>query len=335
MYFAPRFQDRATPLGSIEMKYKDYYKTLGVERTASDDAVKKAYRKLARKYHPDVSKEKNAEEQFKEVQEAYEVLKDAEKRKAYDQMGFYQPGQDFNPPPGWDQQFHSGDFSGFQDLGDVDLFDLLSGLGRGGFHRQRQGAGGRTFRMPGQDYEVTAHLSVEDAARGTEIEVPIAATEVSEDGRMRRTTRTVKVRIPKGATDGQRMRVPGRGGPGHGGSSDGDLYVDIRLRPHDLFRVDGHDLYIELPVAPWEAALGAEVQVPTLDGRITVKVPPGSRAGQKLRVRGKGLPKPGGAEGDLYAVLQVVTPSVLSEREKQLYRELQAASSFNPRGHFE
>jgi len=317
------------------MKYKDYYKTLGVERTASEDEIKKAYRKLARKYHPDVSKEKNAEEQFKEVQEAYEVLKDADKRKAYDQMGFYQPGQDFNPPPGWDQQFHSGGAGGFQDLGDVDLFDLLSGLGGGAFRGARQGGGARTFRMPGQDYEVTAHISVEDAARGTELEIPIAATEVTEDGQLRRATRAVKVRIPKGVTDGQRLRVPGKGGSGIGGASDGDLYVDIQLRPHDIFRVNGHDLYLELPVAPWEAALGAEVQVPTLDGRISVKVPPGSRAGQKLRVRGKGLPKPGGGEGDLYTVLQVVTPSVLSEREKQLYRELQAASSFNPRGHFE
>jgi curved DNA-binding protein len=313
------------------MKYKDYYKILGVERAASDEDIKKAYRKLARKYHPDVSKEKNAEEHFKEVQEAYEVLKDTEKRKAYDQMGFYQPGQDFNPPPGWEQQFRSAEF---QDLGDIDLFDLLSGLG-GGFRGARGGGGGRSFRMPGQDYEVTAHLTIEEAARGTELEIPIAATEMTEGGQLRRTTRNVKVRIPKGATDGQRMRVPGKGGPGHGGSSDGDLYVDIRLRPHELFRVDGHDLYLELPVAPWEAALGAEVLVPTLEGRITVKVPPGSRAGQKLRVRGKGLPKPGGNEGDLYTVLQVVTPSVLSERERQLYRDLQAASSFNPRGHFE
>jgi curved DNA-binding protein len=311
------------------MKYKDYYKILGVERSAPEDAIKKAYRKLARKYHPDVSKEKDAEEKFKEVQEAYEVLKDAEKRKAYDQMGSYQSGQDFAPPPGWEQQFHSG---GFEDLGDVDLFDLLSGMGRGGF---RGRGAGRTFRMPGQDFEVTAHLSVEEVARGTEIEIPIAATEVGEDGQLRRTQKMVKVRIPKGATDGQRLRVPGKGGPGHGGAPDGDLYVDIRLRPHDLFRVSGHDLYLEVPVAPWEAALGAEVQVPTLNGRITVKVPSGSRAGQKLRVRGKGLPKPGGSEGDLYAVLQVVTPSVLSEREKELYRELQQVSSFNPRGHFE
>ena len=312
------------------MKYKDYYKILGVERSADEAQIKKAYRKLARKYHPDVSKEKDAEERFKEVAEAYEVLKDPEKRKAYDEMGFYQPGQDFRPPPGWEHQFHSGEARGFEDLSDLDLFDLLSGLGGG----LRGGRGGATFRMPGQDYEVTAHLSVEDVARGVEIEVPLSATELSEEGALRRTTRTVNVRIPKGATDGQRLRVPGKGGPGHGGR-DGDLYVNIRLRPHDMFRVSGHDLYLELPVAPWEAALGAEVQVPTLDGRISVKVPAGSRAGQKLRVRGKGLPRPGGGEGDLYAVLQIVTPSVLSEREKELYRELQQASTFNPRAHFE
>jgi len=312
------------------MKYKDYYKILGVERSATEADIKKAYRKLARKYHPDVSKEKDAEERFKEVGEAYEVLKDSEKRKAYDEMGSYQPGQDFRPPPGWEQAFHSGGMHGFADEGDIDLFDLLSGLG-GGFRRGRGGAG---FRAPGQDYEVTVHLSVEEAARGVEIEVPLSTAELTEEGVVRRNTRTVKVRIPKGATDGQRLRVPGKGGPGQGGHH-GDLYVNIHLRPHDVFRVSGHDLYLELPVAPWEAALGAEVQVPTLDGRISVKVPAGSRAGQKLRVRGKGLPRPGGGEGDLYAVLQVVTPSVLSEREKQLYSELQKVSSFNPRAHFE
>jgi curved DNA-binding protein len=316
------------------MKYKDYYKILGVERSASEDDVKKAYRKLARKYHPDVSKEKDAEEKFKELQEAYEVLKDSDKRKAYDQMGSYQPGQDFRPPPGWEQHFHTGQSGGFQDLGDIDLFDLLSGLGRGGFSGTRRG-GGATFRMPGQDYEIAAHLSIEEVARGVEIEVPIAATDLGDDGQLRRTVRNVKVRIPKGATDGQRLRVPGKGGPGQGGAPNGDLYVNIELRQHDQFRVSGHDLYIELPVAPWEAALGAEVQVPTLEGRITMKVPPGSRAGQKLRARGKGLPKPSGSEGDLYAVLQIVTPSVLSEREKELYRELQRASTFNPRAHFE
>jgi curved DNA-binding protein len=313
------------------MKYKDYYKILGVERSASEDDIKKAYRKLARKFHPDVSKEKNAEEKFKEVSEAYEVLRDAEKRKAYDTMGSYQPGQDFRPPPGWEQQFHTGGAGGFQDFGDADLFDFLSGLGRGGF---RTGRGGATIRMPGQDYEVMAHLSVEEVARGIELEVPLAVTEMNEEGELQRSTRTIKVRIPKGATDGQRLRVPGKGGPGRGGP-DGDLYVNIQLRPHDLFKVSGHDLYLEVPVAPWEAALGAEVQIPTLDGRVTVRIPGGSRAGQKLRVRGKGLPKPGGADGDLYAVLQIVTPSVVNDREKELYRELERASSFNPRAHFD
>ena len=312
------------------MKYKDYYRILGVERSANEEAIKKAYRKLARKYHPDVSKEKDAEEKFKEVSEAYEVLKDADKRKAYDTMGFYQPGQEFRPPPDWEQQFRGG---GAQDTEDLDLFELLSGLGigRGGFRARGGGAG---LRMPGQDYEVTAHLNVEDVARGIELEVPMTVSEVSGDGQLHRTTRTVKVRIPKGATQGQRLRVPGKGGAGHGGGPDGDLYVNIELKPHDLFRVTGHDLYLEVPVAPWEAALGAEVQIPTLDGRVSVKVPAASRAGQKLRVRGKGLPRPGGGEGDLYAVLQIVTPSVLSEREKELYRELQQTSSFNPRGHF-
>jgi len=318
------------------MKYKDYYKILGVERTANEEQIKKAYRKLARKYHPDVSKEKDAEEKFKEVSEAYEVLKDAEKRKAYDTMGYYQPGQDFRPPPDWQEQFHAGGAaSGFEDLGDIDLFDLLSGLGRGGFRPGAgAGRGGGAFRMRGQDYEVAAQLSVEEAARGVEIEIPLPLTEVTEEGELQRTTKTVKVRIPRGATDGHRLRVPGKGGRGHGGAADGDLYVNIRLRAHELFRVSGHDLYLEVPVAPWEAALGAEVEVPTLDGRVSVKIPAGSRAGQKLRVRGKGLPRPGGGEGDLYAVLQVVTPSVLSEREKQLYRELKQASSFNPRAHF-
>ena len=229
------------------MKYKDYYKILGLERSASDEEIKKAYRKLARKYHPDVSKEKDAEEKFKEVSEAYEVLKDAEKRKAYDTMGSYQPGQDFRPPPDWEQQFRAGDSGGFQDIGDADLFDFLSGLGRGGFRAGRERG---AFRMPGQDYEIAAHLSVEEVARGIELEVPLTVTEVGEDGQFRRTTRTVKVRIPKGATDGQRLRVPGKGGSGQGGAQPGDLYVNIQLRPHDLFRVTGHDLYLEVLGGP-------------------------------------------------------------------------------------
>jgi curved DNA-binding protein len=249
------------------MKYKDYYKILGVERDASDDQIKKAYRKLARKYHPDVSKEKNAEEKFKEVAEAYEVLKDAEKRAAYDQLGFYQPGQDFRPPPDWGERFGAagqGASAGFESFGDADLFDILAGLGaRGGFGRGGSAGG---MRAAGQDVEVTLTASVEDLMLGTEVEIPLSFTEVGADGRLQRTTRTTKVRIPKGATDAQRLRVPGKGGPGLGGGPNGDLYINIALRPHRLFKVSGHDLYLEVPVTPWEAALGASVDVPTLTG---------------------------------------------------------------------
>ncbi|MCC7549104.1 MAG: DnaJ domain-containing protein [Burkholderiales bacterium] len=317
------------------MKYKDYYQTLGVERDASEDAIKKAYRKLARKYHPDVSKEKNAEEKFKEVGEAYEVLQDPEKRAAYDQMGAYQPGQDFRPPPGWGERFGASDGfgaqGGFEDLNDLDLFDILAGLGgRGAFRGSRAQAGA----TPGRDAEVAVTVGVEDLLHGAEIEIPLNFTQIQPDGRLQRVTRTTKVRIPKGASDGQRLRVPGKGAPGQGGPA-GDLYIDIRLRPHELFKVTGHDLYLEVPVAPWEAALGASVDIPTLTGKVALKVPPGSRAGQKLRVRGRGLPRPKSEErGDLYAVLQVVTPSSMSEQEKDLYRELARVSSFNPRGHF-
>jgi curved DNA-binding protein len=313
------------------MKYKDYYAVLGVGRGAGEDEIKRAYRRLARKYHPDVSKEKDAEEKFKEVQEAYDILKDPDKRAAYDQMGTYQPGQDFRPPPGWEQQFAGGEFGGFGDLSGIDLSDLLAGLG-GGFSRQR---GQRQFRMPGQDYEVTVHVTVEDLLRGIELEVPLSVPEMTPQG-LTRTTRAVRVRIPRGATEGQRLRVAGKGGPGAGGGPAGDLYINVHLKPHELYRVSGHDLFLEVPVAPWEAALGATVEVPTPSGRVSVKIPAGSKAGQKLRVRGKGLPRPhSGESGDLFGVLQIVTPSVLSEREKALYRQLAEASSFNPRGHFE
>jgi curved DNA-binding protein len=318
------------------MKYKDYYKILGVAREASEEDIKKAYRKLARKYHPDVSKEKNAEERFKEVAEAYEVLKDAEKRAAYDQMGYYQPGQEFRPPPDWGQRFGAGREEGFQtfeDLGDLDLFDLLAGLGaRGGFGR-RAGGG---MQMPGQDVEVTVYATLDDLLRGTEVDIPLSYTERGPDGRLQRVTRSTKVRIPKGATDGQRLRVPAKGGPGAGGGPAGDLYINVSLRPHDLYKASGHDLYLEVPVTPWEAALGASVEVPTPEGKVSLKIPAGSKAGQKLRVRGRGLPRPkSGEPGDLYAVLQIVTPTVLSEAEKELYRRLAQASSFNPRAHFE
>jgi|SRR5690606_21615242 curved DNA-binding protein len=315
------------------MKYKDYYQILGVARDASEEDIRKAYRRLARKYHPDVSKEPNAEERFKEIGEAYEVLKDKDKRAAYDRLGRYRPGEEFRPPPGWTEEFARG-FGGAAGRGgfaeEVDLSDLFSELFGGGARR-----GGRGFAMPGQDFEATVQLSLEEAARGTEVTLHLNVPEYDAEGLPRRVARSVTVRIPKGVTDGQKLRVPGKGGPGVNGGPPGALYLDIRLRPHRLFRPSGHDLYLELPLAPWEAALGTTVEVPTLDGKVRLKIAPGSRAGQQLRLAGKGLPRPGGGHGDLYAVLQIVTPSAISARERELYQELARVSNFDPRSHFE
>jgi curved DNA-binding protein len=309
------------------MKYKDYYAILGVERGASADDIKKAYRKLARMYHPDVSKDPQGEEKFKEVAEAYETLKSPEKRAAYDQLGSYQPGQDFRPPPDWGRQYGDSQFS----FDDVDLADLFAGL-RAGQHRAGAGAG--QMRIPGEDYEVTAHISLEDAYRGTEVELSLSVPEHDEKGFIRRVPRTFKVRIPKGAADGQRLRLAGRGGKGLNGGRDGDLYLNIALHPHALFRVSGHDLYFDLPLAPWEAVLGATVEVPTMGGPVRLKVPPNTHAGQQLRLSGRGLPKPSGKEGDLFAIAQIAVPTAASERERELFKQLAESSTFNPRGHF-
>ena len=307
------------------MKYKDYYAVLGLDRNASSEEIKKAYRKLAHKYHPDVSKDPAGEEKFKEVAEAYETLRSPEKRSAYDQLGTHKPGQEFQPPPDWGQQFGDEGFS----FEGVDLADLFAGLAA-----NRHGPGRRTrqFRMPGQDYEVTTQISLEEAYRGTEVELNLTVPEYDEEGFVRRVLRTFKVRIPKGATNGQRLRLPGRGGKGLEGGRDGDLYLNIEVRPHPLFRVNGHDLYVDLPLAPWEAVLGGTVEVPTLGGPVHLKVPPNSRAGQKLRLAKRGLPRPKGAEGDLYAIVHIVVPATTSERERELFKALAQGSTFNPRG---
>lgn len=292
------------------MKYKDYYQILGVERGASEDEIKTAYRRLARKYHPDVSKEKNAEERFKEVGEAYDTLKDPEKRRAYDQLGRYRNGQEFRPPPDWERQF--GDFfgRGGAGAGGFDLGDLFAGLTGGR-------RGGRPHAPAGRDVEATVQLDLEDAARGTEVRIEIGP-------------RTVTARIPKGATDGQKLKVAGKGELGPRGDA-GDLYITVRLRPHRLFRSEGHDLTLDLPITPAEAALGTTVEIPTLDGKVKLRVPPNSQSGQKLRLSGRGLPKPGSGSGDLYAQLQIVLPPDLSEQEKALYAQLAACSTFAPR----
>jgi curved DNA-binding protein len=315
------------------VKYKDYYATLGVARDAKADDIKKAYRKLAQKFHPDVSKDPKGEEKFKEIAEAYQALKDPEKRAAYDQLGSaYQPGQDFRPPPDWEKQFRAGaaNQGGFS-FDDLDLSDLFEGLSA----RSRRGSRGRsTLRMPGADYEVTVRLALEDALRGTQVDLNLTLPEFDAEGVPRPAPKTVKARIPKGATEGQRLRLRGQGGKGSNGGRDGDLYLNIELQPHPLFRPSGHDLYIDLPLAPWEAALGAMIEVPTLDGAVNLKIPPGTTAGRKLRLGKKGLPRPGGGEGDLYAIVQIVNPPELGERERELFKELSEVSRFDPREHF-
>lgn len=310
------------------MKYKDYYATLGVDKKAGADEIKKAYRKLARKYHPDVSKEKDAKEKFQEVSEAYETLKDAEKRAAYDQLGSFQPGQDFRPPPGWEQQFSQGGFS-FEDL---DLGDLFAGLGgrqgfRGGARHRRD------IPIPGEDYEVAARITLEQAYEGTMLDLNLQVPEYDGEGRLRRVPHAFKARIPTGVTDGERLRLPGKGGKGMNGGRDGDLYLNISIAPHRLFRVTGRDLYLDLPLAPWEAVVGTSVEIPTLGGPVRLKIRPGTQAGQQLRLAKRGLPKPG-AEGDLYAIVQIVVPPSVTDREKELYTELSQASTFDPRAHF-
>jgi curved DNA-binding protein len=309
------------------MKYKDYYRILGVEKNASAAEIKTAYRKLARKFHPDVSKEPGAEEKFKEVSESYNTLKDPEKRAAYDQLGSYQPGQEFRPPPDWQQQFGETGFS----FDDIDLSDLFAGL-RGG----RPRAAGREARiaMPGQDYEVTVPVALEDAFHGTQVDLDLDMPEYDDEGFVHRVPHSFKARIPKGAADGQRLRVPGKGGKGFNGGRNGDLYLNIVLRPHPLFRASGHDLYLDLPLAPWEAVLGTTIETPTPGGKVMLKVPPGTQAGQQLRLAKRGLPKPRGGEGDLFAIVQIVVPSATSERERALYRQLAEGSTYNPRAHF-
>jgi curved DNA-binding protein len=309
------------------MKYKDYYSILGVERTASEDDIKKAYRKLAKKFHPDVSKERGAEEKFKEIAEAYATLKDKEKRAAYDQLGSHSSGQEFRPPPDWWKQFGESQ-SGFEN---IDLGDLFAGFAAGPGRRRSRG----DMRIPGEDYEVAVHITLEQAFHGTEIELELSMPEYDPNGFMQRVPRKLKARIPRGATDGQRLRLPGKGGKGLNGGRDGDLYLNITLHPHSLYRVSGHDIYLDLPLAPWEAVLGTKVRVPTLAGAVDMTIPAGTRAGQKLRLTGRGLPRPSSGAGDLFAIAQIAVPTVVNDRERTLFSQLAETSTFNPRGHFE
>jgi curved DNA-binding protein len=294
------------------VKYKDYYAALGVPRDAGEDDIKKAYRKLARQYHPDVSKTPDAETKFKEIGEAYATLKDPEKRAAYDQLGQRGAGEEFAPPPQW-QHAYAQDVHGFDD---IDIADLLDALGRG--RRSQRGA----MPVPGEDYEATARVSLEDAHRGATLHLNL-----QQDG----APRTLEVTIPAGVREGQKLRLRGKGGKGRNGAADGDIYLHIALLPHPVFRPDGHDLYFDLALAPWEAALGAEIEVPTLEGPVLLTVPAGTQAGRKMRLRGRGLANGRSGHGDLYAVVRIDVPATITEHERELFEQLAKASHFNPR----
>ena len=343
----------------MAVKTSDYYEVLGVGRGASDGDIKTAYRKLARKHHPDLNPgDKAAEERFKELQEAYDVLSDAEKRKLYDRHGenWRAAGQGGGtPPPGWERAQAGGggggpqaggfDFSGFDfgggGAGGFDFEDLFGRVGRG------RGGGRRTRR--GSDVEAELELSLEEAHRGGRRTLQMQAAEtcptcqgtgVTSDNKTCPTCggagqvlrpKTVEVNIPAGVRDGQTLRLAGQGGAGANGASAGDLYLRIRLRPHPVFNVRGDDLEVELPVAPWEAVLGAKVEVPTIDGKAEVTVPAGAQSGQRLRLRGQGLNKRKGGRGDEYVRLKIVVPKEPSDEERRLFEELKRVSRFNPR----
>ncbi len=295
------------------MKYKDYYAALGVPREADTDAIKRAYRKLARQHHPDVNKNADAEARFKEVGEAYATLKDPAARAAYDELARRPAGQEFAPPPEW-REAYAHDAHAFED---VDLADLLAALARG-----KGGAFGAKRPVSGRDYEVVARISLEQAHRGTTLTLNVDAES---------TGTTLEVKVPAGATEGQKLRLRGRGGKGRNGGHDGDIYVHVTLLPHAVFRPDGHDLYMDLALAPWEAALGADVEVPTIDGPVILTVPPGTRSARRLRVKGRGMSTARGHRGDLYAVVHIDVPAVLTPRERELFEDLAKVSTFNPR----
>jgi len=308
------------------LEFKDYYQTLGVAREATADEIKKAFRRLARKYHPDVSKEKDAEARMKEVNEAYAVLSDPEKRAAYDQLGRdYQPGQEFRPPPNWDAgfEFSGREFGGGQGADFSDFFAELFGRSRAGGQRAR-------FDARGEDRHARILIALEDAYSGASRVVTLRVPGVDEQGHVAMTEHSLNVRIPKGVLEGQVLRLAGQGSPGIGEGKPGDLYLEIHFEPHPRFRVEGRDVYATLRVAPWEAALGATVKASLPVGAVEVRVPEGSQSGRKLRLKGRGVPA--ATPGDLYLVLEVVLPPANSPKARELYQSMARELAFDPRG---
>jgi curved DNA-binding protein len=314
------------------MDFKDYYKILGVEPTADDKAIKAAYRKLARKYHPDVSKEKDAEAKFKDASEAYEALKSADKRAEYDDLRKYgQHGQPFQGPPGWQGR---GGFGGGQDTGDFsDFFSSIFGnRGGGGFGG---GQSGRSAGRRGQDVEMELPIFLEESLSTESKKVTFQVPQYNAAGQhVSNTSKSLNVKIPAGVADGERIRLKGQGAPGIGGGANGDLFLIIRFAPHPKFDVEGENLIITLPLAPWELALGAEVAVPTLTGKINLKVPAGSQNGQRMRAKGHGLLNKAGHRGYLFVQLKAVMPKTSNDEVKALWEELAKKAAFNPRENF-
>jgi curved DNA-binding protein len=310
------------------VEFKDYYKVMGVARDATEAQIKQAYRKLARKYHPDVSKEKDAEARFKELGEAYEVLKTPDKRSAYDHLGTGpRPGEQFNAPPGWDSGF---EFNGTGSGDDAEYSDFFASL----FGRDARGGGRRGRRRAasthGEDQHAKILLDLEASLLGGQRSLTLRAPSLDPDGHVTTKDRTLNVQIPKGILAGQSIRLAGQGAPAEAaGGTPGDLFLEVEFHPHRLYRVDGRDLYLSLPVAPWEAALGAAVATPTPSGEVQLKVPAGSRAGAKLRLKGRGIPAT--PPGDLYAVLEIALPPAQEESARAAYLAFAAALPFNPR----
>jgi len=316
------------------MEFKDYYKIMGLEPDASADEIKRAYRKLARKFHPDVSTETDAEARFKEVGEAYEVLKDPARREQYDQLRkggsgghAFREGEEFRPPPGWDRggfEWSFGDGGGVrgEDAGGFsDFFETLFGAGR------------RRRAHKGSDVRARVDIDLETAFSGGTRRITLERPERAPDGSIRRNARTLDVRIPPGMTEGRQIRLAGKGDPGPGNTPAGDLYLELHILPHRLFELDGKDIHLTLPVAPWEAALGARVAVPTLAGEVTLNIPAGSNSGQRLRLKGRGLP--GKPPGDQYVLLKIVAPRATDEAQRKLYERMRDTFRFDRRAGME
>ncbi|WP_213990200.1 curved DNA-binding protein [Sodalis sp. dw_96] len=315
------------------MDFKDYYAALGVEPDADIKTIKTAYRRLARKYHPDVSTEPNAESRFKDVAEAYEVLKDTARRAEYDDLRKYGQGGRFEAPPGWQPSGRGGNAEGAGDFQQRDFSDFFESVfgGQGQTFTSQRGRAARR----GQDVEIEVAIFLEETLEEHQRTISFQLPGQVEHGRLGQpVAKTLKVKIPAGVGDGDRIRIKGQGPAGSGGGPSGDVYLIIRIAPHPLFDIDGNNLLVTLPLAPWEAALGAKVTVPTLTGKITLTVPPNSQTGQQLRIKGKGLVNKQGT-GDLYALIKVVMPQQADEQARKLWAEIAAHCAFNPRAEWE